>query len=299
MMQKNEIKLAVIGGDLRQLVMARELASDGFEVALFGIDTYEGDYGEITRCTDLASAIKFAAMVILPIPFSQDNVRLNCPLTKEYIRLTDIFDCMCKGQIAAGGRLNETIYAMAKESGVRLFDYFDREELLISNAIPTAEGAVAIAMSEVPYTIHSSHCMVLGFGRVGKILSMTLRALGAEVTVAARKHEDFAWIRAMDCTPVHIRDIGKATALHDIIFNTVPDLLLGKNVLKEMDPHTLIIDLASKPGGVDMDYARECGINVIWALSLPGKVAPVTAGRIIKESILNIMQSEGVLENLC
>ena len=78
----------------------------------------------------------------------------------------------------------------------------------------------------------------------------------------------------------------------DVVFNTVPDKIIGGNELLTAK-NTLIIDLASKPGGVDMERAKDLGVKVIWALGLPGKVAPVTSGNIIKETILNIFSELG------
>lgn len=73
-----------------------------------------------------------------------------------------------------------------------------------------------------------------------------------------------------------------------MLFNTVPQTVIGRKELAGAKD-SLIIDLASKPGGVDFDAARDLGVKVIWALGLPGKVAPVSAGKIIKKSILNIL----------
>jgi hypothetical protein len=119
--------------------------------------------------------------------------------------------------------------------------------------------------------------------------------LGATVSAAARKFSDFAWIKANGYTPIHIDDIANLAPKCDIIFNTIPKLVLGKELLHKIENRTLIIDLASKPGGVDFDTAKELGLNVIWALSLPGKTAPLTSGRIISESILNILTEKGVV----
>lgn len=72
-------------------------------------------------------------------------------------------------------------------------------------------------------------------------------------------------------------------------------MILNEPMLKHIDKHTLIIDLASRPGGVDFEAAKRLGLNVNWALSLPGKVAPITAGKIIYKTVCNILKQEGVL----
>ncbi len=289
----SQIKIAVLGGDLRQMVTAKALADDGFEVAVYAMDTYTGDWGNVTRAADMTSAVTGAALVVLPLPVTQDDERLHCPLTRKTVLLTEVFDALTPGQRAAGGKISRTVSAMAKEKRIVLTDYLEREELAVANAVPTAEGALAIAMAEVPYTIHGAECLVLGYGRVGKALAHTLSAVGAHVTVAARKSEDLAWIAANDCTPISFSTL---TAYHDdaplpydIIFNTVPKQIVDAGLLPHVKPETLLLDLASAPGGIDREYAQAHGYHVVWALSLPGKTAPVTAGKIIKDSILQIL----------
>ena len=75
----------------------------------------------------------------------------------------------------------------------------------------------------------------------------------------------------------------------DIIFNTVPAPVISRQVLDELAPETLIIDLASEPGGTDFDYASKLGITVVHALGIPGKFAPRTAGEILKSTILSML----------
>lgn len=289
------VKLALLGGDLRQMVTAKALAGDGYEVAVYAMDTYAGDWGGVTRASDLASAVGGADLVILPLPVTTDDERLHCPLTKKTILLKEVFDALKPGQRVVGGKLSKTVYELAKAHGVPAEDYLRREELAVANAIPTAEGALAIAMAEVPYTINGSRCLILGYGRVGKTLAHILSAVGAHVTVAARKTEDLAWIRAGGYTPLPFDELlgAQQTPLSfDIVCNTVPQQIVGAALLSRLPQDVLLLDLASAPGGIDRDYAKEHGYHVVWALSLPGKTAPVTAGRIIGESIRTILREQ-------
>lgn len=286
-------KIAVLGGDLRQMVTAKSLSDDGYEVAVYAMDTYSGDWGSVTRASDLRSAVGGAHLVLLPLPVSSDGERLHCPLTKKTVLLCDVFDALEKGQHVAGGKVSRAVYEMADAKGITVYDYLEREELAVANAVPTAEGALAIAMAEVPYTIHGARCLVLGYGRVGKTLARTLSAIGAHVTVAARKPEDLAWIAASGCEPLAFSALFACEAgqilPYDIVFNTVPRQVVGAELLTHLKSDVLLLDLASAPGGIDRDYAREHGYHVVWALSLPGKTAPVTAGRIIGDSIRSIL----------
>lgn len=288
-------KLALIGGDLRQMVTARTLAAEGYEVAVFAMDTYAGDWGGVTRAADLQSAVGGADLVILPLPVTQDDERLHCPLTRHTVLLNDVFDVLTPGQRVVGGKIDAHVRTLADSHGIPITDYLQREELAVANAVPTAEGALAIAMAEVPYTIHGARCLILGYGRVAKALAKTLSAVGAVVTVAARKPQDLAWIDVGGQIPLAISELmqGDTPLSYDIVFNTIPEQIVGANLLARLPDDVLLLDLASAPGGFDHEWAKAHGYHVIWALSLPGKTAPVTAGRIIGQTISRILDEEG------
>lgn len=292
---KNELKFAVLGGDLRQLVTAKEFAADGYEVALFGFNEYQGDFGEVTRCDDISSALGNADIIILPLPCSFDGIHLNAPFSKSEVKISRIFEIAGPEALFLGGKICPKIQDYAEKNSIDMIDYFKREELIVSNSIPSAEGAVAIALNELPITLFASHSLVLGFGRLGKILSKTLAALGSDVHVAARRTSDFAWMEAYGYTPHNIYKLTEEVRNADVIFNTVPQIILNEELLHEIPEKTLIVDLASRPGGVDMEAAKKLGIRVVWALSLPGKVAPVSAGHIIKTTVLHILEERGML----
>lgn len=164
----------------------------------------------------------------------------------------------------------------------------------IPNAVPTAEGAIEIAIAETPFTIHGSKSLVLGYGKIGKILSKDLYALGAQTYVEARKYADLAMIEGHGYEPLPLDNLKDHIHEFDIIFNTIPSLILDDEILAKVKKDALIIDLASKPGGIDFDAAKAYGLKVIWALSLPGKIAPVSSGAIIKDTIMNIIKELGV-----
>ena len=276
--------ISVIGGDLRQLTLADALEADGNRVRVYGFDKAE-------ECSKKAESLEAAAqsdMIILPLPVSHDQISLNAPFSTETIPLEELVVRLTPKQLIFGGKISSQL--RERLSGITCYDYFEREELSVANAIPTAEGAIEIALSELPRTLHQSKCLVVGFGRIGKVLADRLRAFGAYVTVSARKYSDFAWIDAYGYQSVPTGAIRECAGEFDVIFNTVPHLLFGHDVLARLDPGCLLIDLASKPGGVDFTAAKELGVKVIWALSLPGKTAPITSGEMIKKTITNIMK---------
>jgi len=167
---------------------------------------------------------------------------------------------------------------------------FEAGTLAVANAVPTAEGAVQLAMEHLPITIHNSRVLVIGFGRLGRALAPRLRALGARVWVCARRYEQRAAAECMGLGSEGMDRLSDWLCSYDLVFNTVPAPVLGVEELAALKEGALVIDLASRPGGVDLDAAAALGVRVVWALSLPGKVAPVTSGRYIKNTIYHIME---------
>lgn len=287
LIMSNNVKIAVIGGDLRQLEAAKMFAESGIETAVYGFDRYSGDFSLVTKCRTPADTVHGANVVLLPLPCSLDKESVNAPLHEGKIMLKDLLNCMAEEQILCAG-----MYSINRRN---TYDYYTREELKILNAIPTAEGAIALALNEMPNTLHGAKSVILGYGRIGKALAERLKGLGSSVTVVARKESDLAKCESSSYNAVHLTQLKEAVAEADVIFNTVPAILLDDNMLGYVNKRTLIIDLAGKPGGVDFDAAKQLGIKAIWALSLPGKTAPVTAGKIIYKTICNILKQEGVL----
>jgi len=280
---------AVAGGDLRQIFVAKSLSSDGHKVRIFGFDNYSNTLPGIEICSDIDSLLVDADCVIFPLPYSSDGVHLNTPYLSYTVKLCDIYEKIRTGMTVFGGRFSSR---ELNSRGIKTIDYFEREELQILNAVPTAEGAIYIAMQERPYTVCGSKCLVVGYGRIGKVLSLLLKGLNASVTVSARRFDDLASIRSMGMKAIKTKDIADTAGEYDMIFNTVPALVIDKTVLSSVKKNSLIIDLASKPGGVDFSEAKALGINAVWSLSLPGKVAPVSAGGFIKDTIVNIIEQE-------
>lgn len=301
-MAKHSFKLAMLGGDMRQISVAKELTLCGFVTELWGIDEIFCREAEICLRDDWGAVIDGCDALILPLPASADGVRVNCPLLSDAagVKIPKILDLLPSKTLVIGGKFSPILKNVISDRGFRYIDYFLREELQLKNAIPTAEGALALAMDELPITLSGAKTAVVGYGRIGKILAAKLKALDADVTVVARKTTDIALAESVGHRALHlvINDQGnsleKLTSGYDVIFNTVPSWLFDEVLISKMDKRTLVIDLASAPGGIDIHAAKEKGLKVIWALSLPGKRSPYTAGKIIAQTIAQILTEEGM-----
>lgn len=277
----------VIGGDKRQIALAESIAADGYNVYAFGFD----NIGEIkgVKKVSLNDIALICDNIVLPLPVTQDGIHLNAPHYSKKLILDDDFAKLMKNKSVFGGMMTRLYKTSDVWDEVDTYDYFTREELAVRNAGLTAEGAIEIAMKEFPGAIGRSACLVVGFGRIGKALAWMLRGVGANVTVSARKQADLAWIEVYGYEAVHSDHLCEKEH-YDIIFNTVPALVFTRRLLSRIPSETLLIDLASAPGGIDCDAAEKLGIKVVPGLSLPGKVAPKAAGEVIKNTIYNIME---------
>lgn len=286
-------KILILGGDLRQLTVAKEFKNDGFDVSFYGFDNSTESIPYYIY-SDLEKGILENDILIMGIPLSRDNLYLNAPFSKKNIKLSEITEYSDSKKLLFGGILNSSFKSELKAKNILSFDYGLREELSVYNVIPTVEGAISIAINETPFTLHGSNILICGFGRIGKILAKSLSSLGVNVTVSARKLEDLSWIDCYGYKKIKTKNIYDNINRFDIIFNTIPSLVIDEECLKRVKKNSVIIDLASGSGGIDFKYAKLLDIKVIRALSLPGKIAPQTAGIIIKNTISNILTELGV-----
>ncbi len=291
--------IAVLGGDKRQIYAAQRLADHGMTVCVWGNGRGSDFCRDVRVCTEWSEAIGSAQYLVLPLPSTLDGVHLHSPLSSGGIelRLDTLFDA-AEGKTILGGRLSEIFVKQAEKRNIRCIDYFTSEILQRRNALPTAEGAIEIAMKSLPVTVAGSKMAVIGYGRIGELLSYKLHLLGAEVTVYARREESLTRARQFGCKTEKLGEDGGEECLcrmdpgTRVIFHTVPVCLFTKNVLKNIPKRALHIDLASAPGGIDRIAAEGLGIQTLWATSLPGKYAPETAGEIIADTIEMILKEE-------
>ena len=284
-------EFAVVGGDLRTIKLAKILAKEGNMVYTYGLEKAEElkEIKNIIFCEKLIEAVKMVQVVIGPIPFSSDGININMPFSDGKLSIREFMHNL-NAKILIAGTIAPDVYELANDEYIEIVDIMKREELAVLNTIATAEGAIEIAIANTNKIFHGSNVLVLGFGRIGKVLARKLAGLSTKVTCAARKEEDLAWIKAYGHKGININQIDKNLSEFDVIINTVPQMILTAEKLGYVKQECLLIDLASNPGGIDKKVAKEKGLQLIWALALPGKVAPTTTAEFIKDKIYNILK---------
>ena len=290
--QKN---ISFLGGDARQITAAAKLMNDGYRVSAFFGEV--ADDCSVKQNQSVEEALEGADIIALPLPASVDGYSLNAPFLKtEQINFSKIVEGVSPPQLVVGGRIPENIIQALTDKGVKVIDYFKSEAFQIENAYTTAEAALSIAMNNLKRNIRGARFAVTGFGRIARALTDILTKLSASVTVLARKESDLAWARLGGASTLRLNgeNIDRLTTGYDIIFNTVPTWLFFERFLSSLDRNTLIIDLASSPGGVDVSAAKKLSSRVLWASSLPGKYAPESAGRLIADCIRDIASEVNV-----
>lgn len=273
----------IIGGDRRQAELARLLAADGNTVCTYGLDTWKpGGGGTLDR----AAA---ADVVILPLPLCKGDGVLNCE--EGPVPTMDLFRRLRPKQRILAGQVKPQQRQEAAACGLMLEDYFLREELTVANAAATAEAAVQVAMEHLDRTLLGLDCLVLGFGRIGKLLCHRLHGLGAKVTATARKPEDLAWIRAYGFQALETGKLDGRLSSFGAVFNTIPSAVLDESLLAQLPKDCLCVELASVQG-IDLAAAEKLGLPNLWARSLPGRMVPQTAAAVIRDAVYYILLEE-------
>jgi len=289
---QRHISLTFLGGDARSRAMATRLASLGARVTAYGL--FEGDTPpNVKVASTVQEALGECHAVILPMPAFDGEGRLFCSMTHNTAPITGkwLFEHVDPGVPVYGGRLSQDMLALARERGITVCDYAEMEEVQIRNAVPTVEGALCLAMQSLDVTLWGARVAVLGYGRIGALLAQRLQELGAHTTVAARKVRDVARIEVAGHRALHIRDEASLlplTAGFDVIFNTVPYRILTPSLMAAMPKETLMIELASSPGGWDRGAPMSC--RALYAPGLPAKHTPKTAGNILADCLWPLLK---------
>lgn len=273
------MKILILGGDSRQSYAYALLQKRGYQVSLYQSFVLDESMKRIISDSDV---------IVLPIPVSKDGVHLN----SSDVLMVDIINCISKNSVVYGGITNANLKSIMIENHIMVKNLFDFEDFTINNALISAEGALYYVKEKYKGSIYKSRVAVLGFGRIGKILSFYLNAHGSDVSVFARRESDVAWCKligfdAYNTEILSSKNNEKLFVNYDIIFNTVPSRLMSEELLKSISADTVILDLASAPYAIDEEVAKAINLNYYRESSIPGRYAPKSAGEIIAITIIN------------
>ena len=269
--------ISIIGGDRRNSILSELLEKNGFCVHTYGVES--------KNSSSFQECVSKSKYIVTAMPFSNDGVNIYAPTTGQSIRIQE-FTESSKNKVIIGGKFSDSQVAEFEKSGNIVIDLMKDEELAQKNVIPTVEGIVKIIIENTDVTIDASNIAVLGFGRIGKRLSKILKMMGANVYCVDNKKEEVANI---ELSGYNVIENICADEVFDVVINTVPKMIIGEKELTKLGKDTLIIDVASKPGGVDYKYANKNNYRVIQALGIPGKIAPVTAAKYIQEIVKKVI----------
>lgn len=284
----------LLGGDARQLEVIRKLTELDATVKAVGFDGLLAPVdGAVWADLDDNDLFSEADALVLPAVGTDDTGSVTAVFSDKELRLTDEHIAKlpkhCK---VYTGMAKDYLKELCGRYGISVIELFELDEVAIYNSIPTAEGAVMMAIQNTDITIHGSQSLVLGLGRTGMTLARTLQGMGAEVSVAVRKEEHFARAFEMGFKPLYVKDVVSAAGNLDLLFNTIPTMIITAQMIAKLPSRAVIIDLASKPGGTDFRFAEKRGIKAMLAPGLPGIVAPKTAGRIIADCLSRLLMED-------
>lgn len=283
--------VAVVGGDLRQLAVAEALAGTAGRVRTYGLPVSRDE--RVQAAGSLAEALRGATVVILPIGgIGPDGRVRSLPDQPAVLVDKDFWQALDPGIMILAGSMTAAGRQAAAAGGHGLIEYAELDEIAIPNSIPTAEGALQLAMEEMPITIHGCCCFVLGLGRVGMTTARLFKAVGAETWVVANRPALQARAVEMGCRAIDFGGLLREIHRADLVINTVPSLVVTGPILAETKTGVFLIDLASAPGGIDYQAAEALGRHAKLALGLPGKVAPISAGRILAAALPALIERE-------
>ncbi len=272
------MKLLIITSDKRQNYMAERLKENGFDCTVYTPDL------------SLQNMERYFDGVVFALP-SIKLSRVNC----EYdVRLESVLSLVKKGGYAFVGMAEEAFLETVEVAGLKSFDYYKREELGIRNAYLTAEGVLEIILVNSEVTMKNLKILVTGYGKTGHAIADVLKRNYVDVSVAARKERDRARAEIGSLKSMDFSQIENCAGDFDFVINTVPQEVIGENLLKHFREDCVFVEVASKPYGIDITSAEKQNKRVIIAASLPGKYVAKSAGFFIADTIINIVKEEGI-----
>ena len=277
------MKILICGGDERSVILARLLQRGGHEVLCFCLDKAELPDG----CRGVSSPVE-AEVVILPVPAEDAHGLLTAPLGTQSCRIEHILDCAGCGAVIIGGKISAQIKTSAAERGQRCFDYMKCPNFTVKNAAITAEGAVSELMRRARSALCDMRILVVGWGRIGKLLINKLSALCPAVYLMSVNTEARALAAELGCPSLPPDCPREIMQSFDAVINTAPAQVIPD--LTAFRDSCILLELASAPGGIDPAEAGAAGLDLTVLRALPGRYAPKSASEAMYSAVSDILK---------
>lgn len=282
---------ALIGGDLRQTYLAKLLDESGFKVITYRL-TNSKEFN-LNTTDDITDAMNSSKIIITPIPFSKDKKHITDHIqVGNKLTVEEFLSHLKPNHCLIGGNLSNESLEIRNNNNILYLDLMKIDEIAMLNAIATAEGAIAEAVLKSLGNLHGSKGLVLGYGKTGKVIAAKLKALNVNVTVGVRSKAALTQAFIDGCDTLELNELKTKIYEFDYIFNTIPAMILTKELLSFLSPKVTIIDIASLPGGVDYEAAKELNINAHLCLGIPGKYAPLASAEILYREIFPLLKEK-------
>lgn len=270
--------ILIIGGDKRYEYLYLELKDKGYKVSAFDLPNVY-DNSDMDRFLDSDSRLSEFNIIILPIPYSKNKITINS--VSNNLATDYLLSLLTPGTVIYGGCFDELFREKCHSLKLMVWDFVDSEIFSLYNSIATAEGAILEAIMHSPLNLHKSKALVLGYGKCGSTLAKKLISLNCEVGVCARKIVQRAEAYDDGCDTFSFEKLKDKVYEFDFIFNTIPSMVLTKDILSKVKKNVTIIDIASHPGGTDFEACKKLNLNAQLCLGLPGKYSPLTSAKVI------------------
>ncbi len=259
LLELNFSNICVLGNDNRMDYVAGKIYGMGYEV-----------YRELESCDN-------NSIIIMPPPVSDDSLKYVFPNLKQ-------------GQRVYGGAVSNRFFHECELNGIDVIDYLKWDKVTALNAVLTAKGIIKEAEGIKSIT-SDSRCLVTGYGFCGKALLQELKNITCNLTAMVRRKDLKSEIQSAGYDYLNIKDDSENLGDFEFIFNTVPAMILDSDKLKSVTKNTIILDIASSPGGTDFEFCKANNIIAKLSLGIPGKLYPKEAGEIIADAIINHINS--------
>ncbi|MDO5409419.1 MAG: dipicolinate synthase subunit DpsA [Lachnospiraceae bacterium] len=283
-------RIAVIGGDMRQVYLAEILAQRGYEVSVYALER-KTEHPAIKEKASLREALKDTDVLLAPMPFLRAEKLKKAGNVWQKGSFSDLtvenlLKYAKEGSLIFAGGISEEFRKQAAEKQIRCVDYLKNENIAVQNTVAAAEGMIAEAICRSPGNLSRSSCLVLGYGKCGATLVFCLQKFSCRITVYEKEAKAAARAGIIADKVAEDSELPMCLANVQYIFNTIPSIILTESLLSYVKKGTLILDLASAPGGVDYNAAGKLGIQAVLLPGLPGKYAPLSSAKILAEAVM-------------